>query len=153
MADSTTYLDDFTEGMTAEFGRYAVSEEEILEFGRKYDPQPYHVDKEAAKSSIFGGLCASGWHICAMAMRMMVDHMYETGSASLGSPGVDEVRWRTPVYPGDRLSMAMTVKQVRPSKSRPEIGIVTSAYTVKNQKDQVVMTFIGNGFFSTRPGS
>lgn len=148
--EQTVFFEDFTPGDTAEFGGYRVTEEEIVDFARRYDPQPYHLDREAAKASIFGDLCASGWHTCAMTMRMMVDHMAESGAASLGSPGVDQIRWLKPVYAGDELSVRTEVIETRPLRRRRGLGIVKSSYTVVNQKGEPVMTFIGNGFFARR---
>ena len=139
-------FESFEVGQVQEFGAYEVTEEEIVEFARKYDPQFFHLDPEAAKKSLFGGLCASGWHTCAMTMRMMVDHMDRHGR-SLGSPGLDNLRWRHPVYPGDVLSVRMEVTGLQPSKSRPEIGIVLSQVTVFNQKGTVVMEFLSKGIF------
>ncbi|WP_229773547.1 MaoC family dehydratase [Iodidimonas muriae] len=149
MQKQAMFFEDFHVGDEASFGRYEVTEAEVLDFARKYDPQAFHVDKEAAKKSLFGALCASGWHTCAMTMRMMVDHMEETGTATLGSPGVDEIRWVKPVYPGDVLSVHMKVTDTRRLKSKPGIGNIKSDYTVLNQKGDVVMTFKSNGFFKT----
>jgi len=146
----TVFFEDFNIGDVEEFGRYEVSEAEIIEFAEKYDPQPYHLDKEAAKQSIFGDLCASGWHTCAMSMRMMVDHFAARGTASLGSPGVDQIRWLKPVFPGDVLSMRGEVIEKRRLRRRNGMGIVKNEYTVLNQHDEPVMTFIGNGFFALR---
>jgi len=144
--EQTVFFEDYKPGDTEEFGCYEVSEDEIVEFAGKYDPQPYHIDPEAARESIFGGLCASGWHTCAMTMRMMVDHLAATGAASLGSPGIDQIRWLKPVRPGDVLRVRTEVIEARPLKRRPGMGVVKSAYTVLNQNDEAVMTFIGNGF-------
>lgn len=148
--EQTVFFEDYTPGFCEEFGHYEVTEEEILDFARKYDPQPYHIDKDAARESIFGGLCASGWHTCAMTMRMMVDHLAETGAASLGSPGIDQIRWLKPVRPGDVLRVRSEVIETRPLKRRPGMGVVKSSYTVLNQDDEPVMTFIGNGFVALR---
>jgi len=147
----TVYFEDMQVGDTAEYGAYEVTEEEILDFARKYDPQPYHVDKAAAERSIFGQLCASGWHTCAMTMRMMVDHLEESGSASLGSPGVDEIRWLKPVFAGYVLRVHMEVLETRRLRGRDNMGLVKARYSVLNQHDETVMTFIGNGFVATRP--
>lgn len=136
----------FEVGQVQEFGAYEVTEEEIVEFAGKYDPQFFHLDAEAAKQSLFGGLCASGWHTCAMTMAMMVENMDKTGR-SLGSPGIDELRWLKPVYPGEVLSVRMEVLELRPSKSRPEIGFVISKVTTSNQDGVPVMEFISKGIF------
>ncbi|WP_281300298.1 MULTISPECIES: MaoC family dehydratase [unclassified Iodidimonas] len=146
----TVFFEDFKIGQEDHFGRYEVTRDEVIDFARRYDPQPFHVDDEAARSSLFGGLCASGWHTCAMTMRMMVDHMKENGVASLGSPGVDEIRWLQPVFPGDVLSVQMKITNTRRLKSRPEIGNIQSDYTVLNQKGEPVLTFKSNGFFAAR---
>ena len=117
------FLEDFIVGDSGWFGSYEVTRDEVIEFATKYDPQPFHLSEEAGKAMHFGGLCASGWHTCAMVMRMTVDHMVE-GNGSLGSPGIDELRWIKPVFPGDTLRIKSTVLDVRPSKSRPNMGIV-----------------------------
>jgi len=148
--EQTVFFEDYKPGDTEEFGRYEVSEEEIVEFARKYDPQPYHIDPEAARDSIFGGLCASGWHTCAMTMRMLIDHLAENGGASLGSPGIDQIRWLKPVRPGDVLRVRTEVIEARPLRRRASMGVVKTAYKVFNQKDEAVMTFIGNGFVALR---
>jgi len=136
----------FEVGQSQEFGAYEVTEQEIVEFAGKYDPQFFHLDPEAAKSSLFGGLCASGWHTCAMTMSMLVENMDKTGQ-SLGSPGIDELRWMRPVYPGDVLSVRTEVLELRPSKSKPQVGLVINRVTVSNQDATPVMTFISKGFF------
>jgi len=136
----------FKIGQVQEFGAYEVNRDEIIEFAQKYDPQFFHLDPEAAKESLFGGLCASGWHTCAMTMAMMVENMDKTGR-SLGSPGIDNLRWRHPVYPGDVLSVRLEVTELRPSNSRPEIGLVMSEVSVRNQKGTVVMEFLSKGIF------
>lgn len=141
----------FEIGQVQSFGAYEVTEEEIIEFAGKYDPQFFHLDPEAAKSSLFGGLCASGWHTCAMTMAMMVENMNKTGQ-SLGSPGIDELRWRRPVYPGDVLSVRMEVTDLLPSKSRPQIGFVVSRVEVSNQDGTPVMDFISKGIFPRGTG-
>ena len=140
-------FESFDIGQIQNFGAYEVTEEEIIEFAEKYDPQFFHLDHEAAKQSLFGGLCASGWHTCSMTMAMMVANMDKNGR-SLGSPGIDNLRWLRPVYPGDVLSVQMEVMDTRPSKSRPNIGIVVSKVSVSNHKEEVVMEFTSNGIFS-----
>ena len=140
-------FENFKIGQTQNFGAYEVTEEEIIEFAAKYDPQFFHLDHEAAKQSLFGGLCASGWHTCAMTMAMMVANMDKNGR-SLGSPGIDNLRWLRPVYPGDVLSVQMEVLDTIPSKSRPSIGIVVSKVSVSNHKEEVVMEFTSKGIFS-----
>ncbi len=139
-------FESFEVGQVQEFGAYKVTEQEVIEFASKYDPQFFHLDPEAAKESLFGGLCASGWHTCAMTMSMLVENMDKTGR-SLGSPGIDELRWTRPVYPGDVLSVRMEVLELLPSKSKPGIGFVVSQTTVSNQDAIPVMEFISKGIF------
>ena len=139
-------FESFEVGQVNKFGAYKVTEAEVIEFAKKYDPQYFHLDHEAAKDSLFGGLCASGWHTCAMTMSMMVANMDERGM-SLGSPGIEDLRWLRPVYPGDVLSVRMEVMAIRPSKSRPNIGIVSSKTTVSNQEWMAVMEFLSKGIF------
>ena len=136
----------FEIGQMQEFGSYEVTEAEIVEFASKYDPQFFHLDKEAAKKSLFGELCASGWHTCAMTMAMMVENLDKTGR-SLGSPGVDALLWKSPVYPGEVLSVRMEVKELHLSDKRPEIGYVHSLVSVLNQDGTVVMEFLSKGIF------
>lgn len=136
----TNYFEDLVVDSYQEFGSYLVTEEEILEFASKYDPQPFHLSDEAGKAMIFGGLCASGWHTGSIAMRMTVDNMPEN-SAGLGSPGLDELRWVKPVFPGDTLHMKSTITGKKESKSRPDLGIVFMCSEVFNQKDELVMSF------------
>jgi acyl dehydratase len=135
------YYEDMPVGGTIEIGRHTVTEEEILDFAGKYDPQPFHVDREAAKESIYGGLIASGWHTCAMAMRVMVDG-YLAKSASMGSPGMEEIRWLKPVRPGDTLIVKRTIDEARVT-SKPDRGLVLSRTDVYNQRDEHVMMMRG----------
>ncbi|MCY4263801.1 MAG: MaoC family dehydratase [Gammaproteobacteria bacterium] len=136
----TQYFEDLEVGHVDEYGEYEVTAEEIIEFASKYDPQPFHLSEEAGKAMIFGGLCASGWHTCSMAMRMLVDNM-PSPSASLGSPGVDELRWLKPVFPGDWLRVKSTVIDKRQSRSRPDMGSVFMSNEVFNQHGDVVLSF------------
>ena len=138
-------FESFEVGQTQSFGAYLVTKEEIIDFASKYDPQYFHLDEETAGQSLFGGLCASGWHTCAMTMAMMVENMKKRG-LSLGSPGIDKLRWIKPVYPGDVLGVEMEVIKTKPSKSRPNIGFVTSKVTVSNQQTPV-MEFISVAIF------
>ena len=140
-------FESFEVGQKQTFGAYEVTEEEIVDFATRYDPQFFHLDHEAAKHSLFGGLCASGWHTCAMTMSMMVANMDANGR-SLGSPGIESLRWILPVYPGDVLSVQMEVLDTIPSRSRPNIGVVVSKVSVSNHKKNVVMEFVSKGFFS-----
>ncbi len=142
-------FEDFFVGQVREFGHRVVDREEGMAFAKAYDPQPLHLDEEAAKASVLGGLSVSGWHTCAMVMRMMCDD-YLLDSTSQGSPGIDKLRWLKPVRPGDTLRVRMTVNEVKASKSRPEIGLVRSAWEVFNQKGEVVLTMEGWGMFGRR---
>jgi acyl dehydratase len=146
------YWEDFAAGHHHDFGAMAVTREAVLEFARQFDPQPFHLDEEAARGSLFGGLCASGWHTCAMAMRMMCDE-YLLESASLGSPGIDHLRWLKPVFPGDTLSLRHEVLAARPMTSKPEVGLVQSRWEVRNQHGEAVLRMEGWGMFRRRaPG-
>lgn len=145
------YFEDIAVGDVARFGSYAVTREETVEFARRYDPQPFHLSDEAAARTHFGRVSASGWHTCAMMMAMLVAHMKDNAQASLGSPGMDELRWLRPVYPGDTLSMETEVIEARRSASRPEMGITKSRMTVFNQDGVAVMTVVANGLIATRP--
>lgn len=144
------YLEDFTVGQVTEFPPRTVSEDEIIAFARDYDPQPFHLDKEAAKQSLFGGLCASGWHTAGLMMRMMVDNMIGK-YASMGSPGVDQLRWVKPVFPGDTLHLRGEVTDVKSSRSKPDRGVITSRYEMKNQKGETVLTMQAKGMYARRP--
>ncbi|NVJ97196.1 MAG: MaoC family dehydratase [Alphaproteobacteria bacterium] len=144
------FYEDIDVGQTDAFGAYAVTKEEVIDFASKYDPQPFHLDEEFAKHSVFGALCASGWHTSAMMMRMMVDHMMEQGFAGLGSPGIDGIDWKKPVFPGDTLTIESEVTAKRESQSRPNIGLVKSTYHVKNQHGDVVMIMRGNVMVAKR---
>lgn len=135
-----------------DFGAMPVSREAVLAFAQQFDPQPFHLDDEAAKASLFGGLSASGWHTCAMAMRMMCD-AYLLDTASLGSPGIDALRWLKPVFPGDTLRVRMEVQEARPMNSRPGVGLARSAWTVFNQHGEPVLTMEGWGMFRRRPAN
>jgi acyl dehydratase len=145
------YLEDFEVGETFALGSCQVTREEILEFARRYDPQPFHVDEAAARESMYGGLIASGWHTTAMLMRLLVDGM--AGVNGMGSPGTDEIRWLKPVRPGDRLTARAEVLDVVPSRSKPDRGHVRAAYEVFNQKGEKVMTMISRGIYARRPES
>jgi acyl dehydratase len=148
-ASEDRYFEDYVPGAVHEFGSVAVDEQEVLDFGRRYVPLSYHVDKEAAKNSIYGGLIASGWHTAALMMRLYTDNYLST-VANLGSPGCDEMRWSMPVLPGDELSVRVTVLEARVSQSKPDRGIVRSFVEVLNQKHQVVMSLKMVNFVRTR---
>jgi acyl dehydratase len=143
------YFEDFQPGQTSQFGAYQVTEEEIIEFASKYDPQFFHLDQEAAKESLFGGLCASGWHTAAMFMRMLIDSLPEK-HGSLGSPGINNLKWLKPVYPGYILSVKSCVKSSRLSESKAGVGLICVNYEIVNQHDVTVMTLESNAFFKCR---
>lgn len=145
------YLEDIKVGQKVSFGKYEVTREEVMDFARKYDPQPFHLDDEAAAKTHFGRLSASGWHTAAMTMSMLVENLKNNKQAGLGSPGVDELRWLKPVYPGDTLRVEIETVEVRPSQSRPEMGITKGLVTVFNQDDVPVMTMKSIGLVATRP--
>ena len=144
-----TYWEDFKTGERKSIGSVVVDKDEVIEFASRYDPQPFHVDEKAARQSIYGGLIASGWHTCSMVMRLMCDS-YLLESASLGSPGIENVRWLRPVRPGDTLTAYRTIEETRVSASRPDRGIVKSLWEVDNQKGELVLTMSGIQFFLRR---
>ena len=143
------YWEDFHPGSKEFMGRILVDRDEVIEFGRKYDPQPFHVDELAAKESLYGSIIASGWHTCSMVMRLMCDS-YLINSASLGSPGMESVKWLLPAYPKDELSAYRTVLETRKSSSKPDRGIVKTLWEVYNQKDELIMSMVGVNFFLKR---
>ena len=145
------YFEDIQVGAKSSFGRYEVTREEVIAFASKYDPQPFHLSDEAAATTHFGRLSASGWQTCAMTMSMVVENLKAHDQAGLGSPGVDELRWLKPVYPGDVLRCETEVLDKRPSQSRPEMGSFRSKVTVLNQDDIPVLTFTSIGLIRTRP--
>lgn len=135
-------LEDMKVGDVETFGSYRVTREEVVEFASRFDPQPFHLDDEAAAANpIFGRISASGWHTAAMTMRMIVDQDVAVGRAGLGSPGIDELRWLRPVYPGDTLSVRVEIVAVTPSRSRPDIGSVRAQTSTINQHGEEVMRF------------
>jgi acyl dehydratase len=143
-------FDDFQAGQVHELGSRTVTEEEIVAFGRQWDPQPFHVDPEAAAESPFGGLIASGWHTGAMWMRLYVDALLG-GDAALGSPGIEELRWLAPVRPGDTLQGRLTVLDATPSERRPGRGTVRIRGEMVNQDGVTVMSMVSRGHFRRRP--
>lgn len=149
------YFEDIVVGtVTRSLRSYKVTREEVIDFASKYDPQPFHLDDEAAKQTFFGRLPASGWHTAAMTMRLMVETLQSgTSLASLGSPGIDELKWIKPVYPGDEIRLETEVLSKRRMKSRPDMGLSRSQSRVFNQDDELVMQFIGNSLVRVRnPG-
>jgi acyl dehydratase len=144
------YWEDFEVGETTELGPVDVTEEEIIEFASRFDPQPFHIDPEAARQSPFGGLIASGWHTASIYMGMFVRGVLQ-GTASLGAPGVEELRWLAPVRPGDTLRGRATITDVAPSSTNPARGTIFGTHEVLNQDDVVVMRFRSRGFVARRP--
>lgn len=149
MSQPHRFFEDFTPGLVLEGGDYLMTEAEILDFARHYDPQPFHLDHDAARASIFGELVASGWHTAAVGMRLMVDHIFGAGG-SMGSPGMQELLWPRPVRVGDRLRLRVTVEQARLSRSKPDRGLVHFHGEVLNQDGEVVMSLRGMAFFRAR---
>jgi acyl dehydratase len=147
----TRYFEDFHIGDVLEVGSVSVTQADIIAFATQYDPQSMHTDPGAASFTIYGGLIASGWHTVALFMRLLVDSVVAKTS-SLGSPGVEELRWPLPVRPGDTLSGSMEILETRVSNSRPSMGIVRWRGTVRNQHGQLVLSLVGTNFFGRRPG-
>jgi acyl dehydratase len=145
------FFEDFHEGQVIELGERTVTEEEIIAFARQFDPQPFHIDREAAAQSIYGGVIASGWHTCSLMMRMVCDG-FMVGSSSMGSPGLDGVRWLLPVHAGDTISVRYLTTRVKASSSKPDRGVVWSKWVATNQRGEDVCTIEGMGMFGRRPG-
>lgn len=146
------WFEDYRPGLVLEFGAIAVDEAEVVDFARRFDPQPFHVDAEAAARGAYGGLIASGWHTGSMMMRMLVEH-YLSPVSSLGSPGLDELRWLAPVRPGDTLCVRLTIVEARRSRSKPDRGLVRAVIEVLNQRREVVMTMKALNFTLCRTPS
>lgn len=144
------YYEDMVVGAVSKYGRYEVTREEVIAFASKYDPQAFHLDDDAAAATHFGRLSASGWHTASMTMAMTVANMANNKQAGLGSPGIDELRWIKPVYPGDTLRCENALLEKRRSKTRPEMGIIRGETRVYNQHDELVMTFKALGMIATR---
>ena len=149
MSAKKYHFEDFPVGMVMELAGPTLTKESIVEYARRYDPQPFHTDEEAAKHSVFGGLIASGWHTVSLCMRMICD-AYVLDAASMGSPGVNEVRWTKPVRPGDTIRLKMTVVDAKPSTSKPDRGTVLHRWEVFNQDGELVMRMEGYGIFRRR---
>ena len=145
------YFEDLEVGAETDFGSYDVTREEVLEFARKYDPQPFHLSDEAAAKTHFGRLSASGWHTAAMTMAVIARRVVEQEQAGLGSPGIDELRWLKPVYPGDTLHVRGKIIDKTPSRSRPEMGSFRTETTVTNQDGVPVMRFQSIVLIRRRP--
>ena len=143
------YFEDLESGQVLEFGGHTVTGGEMVDFARRFDPQPFHVDEQAAAEGPFGGLVASGWHTAAIFMRMYVDAIL-SNAASMGSPGVEELRWTKPVRPGDTLRGRARVLEARASSTHPERGTIRSKLECLNQDDEVVMTMLARGFIRRR---
>ena len=145
------YFEDLEVGAETDFGTYEVTREEVLEFARKYDPQPFHLSDEEAAKTHFGRIAASGWHTAAMTMAVIARHVVAHEQAGLGSPGIDELRWKKPVYPGDTLHVRGQILEKTPSRSKPEIGSFRTQTMVSNQTGETVMTFISIVLIRRRP--
>ena len=146
------WWEDFKIGERSEMGSHTFGRDEIIAFARQFDPQPFHVDPEAAKASPFGGLIASGWHTCAVGMRLMVDQ-YIGRTVSLGSPGIEDIRWLKPVRAGDTLTYSRTVIESRASTSREGVGLVKHRWEAVNQSGETVLTMEGWGMYGRRPAA
>ncbi len=150
MATPRWFFDDVKVGQVLQLGSRTITRDEIIAFAREFDPQPFHLDEEAAKASIYGGLLASGWHTAAILMRLLYD-AFVKDAASMGSPGVDELRWLKPVRPGDTLTARFTVLETIPSRSKPDRGIVRSLSEMLNQHGETVLTMKGMSLLGRRP--
>ena len=150
MSTSSWYFEDFFVGQEIALGSRTVTEAEIIAFATEFDPQPFHVDHDAAAASMYGAVIASGWHTCSMMMRMVVDGMMAT-SSSMGSPGLDKVRWLAPVRAGDTISVSYVTTAVKASASKPDRGVVWSMWRAVNQDGELVCTIEGMGMFGRRP--
>lgn len=144
------WFEDYVVGTMAEHGTVVVDEAELLDFGRRFDPQPFHVDAEAAARGPFGGLIASGWHTCALMMRLFAQE-YLSEASSLGSPGVDELRWLRPVRPGDRLTLRTTVEEARRSRTKPDRGLVRTRVELREDDGGVVLSLTAMNLILARP--
>jgi acyl dehydratase len=144
------YWDDYEVGQKFSLGSTTFTEPEIVDFARQFDPQSFHVDAEAAKASMFGGIIASGWHIASKMMRLFVDN-YVDHRTALGSPGLDEIRWLKPVRPGDTLTAWVECASKVPSRSKPGIGVIHEHWGATNQKGELVVTVKGINMVRRRP--
>ena len=144
------YFEDFTPGQTIELGTHTITKDEIVAFARQFDPQVFHLDEDAAKRTIYGGLIASGWHSGSLLMRMFYEAVFRD-AASMGSPGIDELRWLKPVRPGDTLSFRATVLEATPSRSKPDRGLIKTHCELLNQHGEVVMSLKPINFIRRRP--
>jgi acyl dehydratase len=149
VSEPELFFEDFPVGEVVDYGSYEVTAEEIVRFAREFDPQPFHVDEKAARASMLGGLSASGWHVCAIVMRMMVDD-YFGRAASMGSTGIDEMKWLKPVFAGDRLSCRRTTLAARSSAKRPEMGILTMRWELFDAKAEKKAEMTGINLIKVR---
>ena len=149
MADILYFWEDMAVGQVRELGTISPSREEIFAFASQFDPQPFHLDDAAGEASVFGGLCASGWHTCAMAMRLMVTN-FLSQTSSLGSPGLENIRWTKPVYPGDTLRLQSSVLETKPMGRRPDMGMTRNLWEMFNQHGDKVLHMEGWGMFRRR---
>ena len=149
MADILYFWEDMAVGQVRDLGTISPSREEIIAFASKFDPQPFHLDDAAGEASVFGGLCASGWHTCAMAMRLMVTN-FLSQTSSLGSPGLENIRWTKPVYPGDTLRLQSSVLETKPMGRRPDMGMTRNLWEMFNQHGDKVLHMEGWGMFRRR---
>jgi acyl dehydratase len=149
MVEPKFYWEDFAVGQVRDLGSISATREDIIAFARQFDPQPFHLDDEAAKASVFGGLCASGWHTCSMAMRLMVTNFLQN-TASLGSPGLEGIKWLKPVFPDDVLRLQTTVLETKPMGRRPDVGMTRNLWEMFNQHGDKVLHMEGWGMFRRR---
>ena len=147
---SERWFEDYVVGTTTEHGSIRVDEDELIDFGRRFDPQPFHIDPDAAAAGPYGGLIASGWHTCALMMRLLAQE-YLSPVSSLGSPGIDELRWLRPVRPGDELSLRTTVEEARLSRSKPDRGLLRTRVELVDSAGDVVLRLLAMNLVSTRP--
>ena len=149
MADITYFWEDMAVGQVRDLGTITPTREEIIAFASQFDPQPFHLDDAAGAASVFGGLCASGWHTCSMAMRLMVTNFLQQTS-SLGSPGLENIQWKKPVYPNDTLRLQTTVLETKPMGRRPDVGMTRNLWEMFNQHGDKVLHMEGWGMFRRR---
>ena len=149
MGDITYFWEDMAVGQVRELGTISPTREEIIAFASQFDPQPFHLDDAAGEASVFGGLCASGWHTCAMAMRLMVTNFLQQTS-SLGSPGLEHIQWKKPAYPNDTLRLQTTVLETKPMGRRPDVGMTRNLWEMFNQHGDKVLHMEGWGMFRRR---
>jgi acyl dehydratase len=148
-AQATRYFEDYVPGLRFDCGSFTLDQAEIIAFAEKYDPQPFHVDPQAAKDGPFGGIIASGWQTTSMMMRQVVEN-FISAESGLGAAGVDEIRWPRPVRPGDTLHVRATVLEARRSRSKPDRGITRTRLEVTNQDGDIAMTAIATNFLLAR---